>query len=70
MLDIWACGKFPARLNAMHIRYAFQGEFAKEKNMKTTDRLIAATADIWKKYNEHPFVMGLQNGTLDKAKFR
>lgn len=64
MLDLGA-GSGP-----MNHAFDLQGEFAKEKNMKTTDRLIAATADIWKKYNEHPFVMGLQNGTLDKAKFR
>lgn len=38
--------------------------------MKTTERLLAATGEIWKSYNEHPFVLGIQNGTLDKAKFR
>ena len=38
--------------------------------MKVTQRLLDATAEIWKAYNEHPFVKGIQNGTLDKAKFR
>ena len=26
--------------------------------MKTTERLLAATTEIWKSYNEHPFVLG------------
>lgn len=38
--------------------------------MKTTERLLNATKDIWKRYNEHPFVLGIENGTLDKEKFR
>lgn len=38
--------------------------------MNTVDRLLYATKDIWKAYNEHPFVLGIQNGTLDKEKFR
>lgn len=38
--------------------------------MQTTDFLLEATADIWAKYNEHPFVQGIENGTLDKEKFR
>ena len=38
--------------------------------MQTTDYLLEATAGIWAKYNEHPFVLGIQNGTLDKDKFR
>lgn len=38
--------------------------------MNTVDRLIAATTAIWNAYNEHPFVLGIQNGTLDKDKFR
>lgn len=38
--------------------------------MRTTERLLAATAEIWKAYNEHPFVLGIQNGTLEKEKFR
>ena len=38
--------------------------------MKTTERLLLAAKDIWRQYNFHPFVLGIQNGTLDKAKFR
>ena len=38
--------------------------------MKTTQRLLNATKGIWKAYNEHPFVMGIQNGTLARDKFR
>lgn len=38
--------------------------------MKTTERLLTATKDIWAAYSEHPFVLGLQNGTLDQEKFR
>ena len=38
--------------------------------MTTCEKLLAAAADIWEKYNSHPFVLGLQNGTLDREKFR
>ena len=38
--------------------------------MKTTERLLLAAKDIWQQYNQHPFVLGIQNGTLDKEKFR
>lgn len=38
--------------------------------MRTAERLLAATEEIWKAYNNHPFVLGIQNGTLDKEKFR
>ena len=38
--------------------------------MNTVERLLDATTEIWKAYNEHPFVLGIQNGTLDKEKFR
>ena len=38
--------------------------------MNTADKLLAAASEIWKAYNEHPFVLGIQNGTLDKEKFR
>ena len=38
--------------------------------MNLTERLLEATKDIWVSYNMHPFVMGIQNGTLDKDKFR
>ncbi len=38
--------------------------------MKTTQRLLAAAKEIWDGYNDHPFVLGLQDGTLDREKFR
>ena len=38
--------------------------------MKTTEQLLLATKDIWQQYNQHPFVLGIQDGTLDKEKFR
>ena len=38
--------------------------------MRTVDRLLAAAEGIWKAYNDHPFVLGIQDGTLDKEKFR
>ena len=39
-------------------------------NRNTTEILLEATSEIWKAYNEHPFVLGIQNGTLKKDKFR
>lgn len=38
--------------------------------MKTSERLLNATKYIWAAYNEHPFVLGIQNGTLERDKFR
>lgn len=38
--------------------------------MTVTDRLLAAARPIWDRYNDHPFVKGLEDGTLDKDKFR
>lgn len=38
--------------------------------MKTTERLLSAAKDIWEAYSEHPFVLGLQDGTLDRDKFK
>ena len=38
--------------------------------MKTTERLLAAAKDIWAAYNEHPFVLGIQDGTLAWEKFK
>lgn len=38
--------------------------------MKTTERLLTETKEIWDAYNTHPFVEGIKNGTLDKEKFR
>ncbi len=38
--------------------------------MKTTERLLKVTKEIWASYNEHPFVLGLQDGSLDQNKFK
>lgn len=38
--------------------------------MKTVEYLLKATAEIWNSYYEHPFVKGIENGTLNKEKFR
>jgi len=38
--------------------------------MTTVERMLSAATEIWKEYNQHPFVLGIQNGTLDKDKFR
>ena len=38
--------------------------------MAVVDRLLAAARPIWDRYNEHPFVKGIEDGTLDKEKFR
>ena len=38
--------------------------------MKLSDQMSAAVNDIWAEYYTHPFVRGIENGTLDKEKFR
>lgn len=38
--------------------------------MTTIKRLLDATKAIWHQYNEHPFVKGIEDGSLDKEKFR
>ncbi len=38
--------------------------------MKMMDRLLAASGDIWRGYHDHPFVRGIQDGTLERDKFR
>ncbi len=38
--------------------------------MKTTERLLSAAKEIWDAYNKHPFVLGIQDGMLDREKFR
>lgn len=39
-------------------------------NMKTTQRLLDASKEIWAGYHTHPFVRGIATGTLDQEKFR
>lgn len=38
--------------------------------MKTTDKMLETTKELWKSYNEHLFVQGIQNGSLAKDKFK
>ena len=38
--------------------------------MNTVKRMLSAASEIWKLYNRHPFVMGIEDGSLDKDKFR
>lgn len=38
--------------------------------MTFKNRLFSAVEDIWAEYNSHPFVKGIENGTLDKEKFK
>lgn len=38
--------------------------------MGTTQQLLDYAAGVWAAYNEHPFVLGIQNGTLEREKFR
>ena len=34
--------------------------------MKTTDKMLEATKELWKSYNEHPFVKGRQDAKVVK----
>ncbi|MGL4951879.1 MAG: thiaminase II [Mycoplasma sp.] len=38
--------------------------------MNTVNKLMKSSKEIWEKYNSHPFVKGIENGTLDYKKFR
>ncbi len=38
--------------------------------MTTTDKLLEATKEIWESYYVHPFVKGIETGTLAREKFR
>lgn len=40
------------------------------ENHTVTERLLASASDIWGEYMRHPFVLGLQNGTLPRENFR
>ncbi len=37
---------------------------------KTTQHLLDAAREIWAAYNRHPFVLGIEDGSLDREKFR
>lgn len=38
--------------------------------MTTVTRLLAKSQEIWAQYYAHPFVLGMQEGTLEREKFR
>lgn len=38
--------------------------------MKVTKEMLEATKGIWNQYNEYPFVKGIEDGSLDKDKFK
>ncbi len=38
--------------------------------MKVFDMLLESAKEIWDQYNSHPFVSGIENGTLDEEKFK
>lgn len=38
--------------------------------MNTVERLLTVAKPIWDRYNDHSFVKGIEDGTLDKDKFR
>ncbi|MBQ3390912.1 MAG: thiaminase II [Clostridia bacterium] len=38
--------------------------------MTTTERLLEAAKEIWEQFPRHPFLVGIQKGTLDREKFR
>ena len=35
--------------------------------LKITERLLSPSKDIWEACHEHPFVLGIQDGTLDRG---
>ena len=39
-------------------------------DLSTTQRLIDASQDVWDRYLEHPFILGIQDGTLDRERFK
>lgn len=55
----------------MNHAFCLTGKFAgknEQKDIRGT--LMASVSDIWPEYNNHPFVRGIETGTLDPQKFR
>ena len=44
------------------------GKFAERRNLRAF--LTDSVSDIWPEYNNHPFVKGIETGTLDREKFK
>ena len=62
MLDLGkGCGPM------MH-SFSLSGKFSRDRDI--VSRLMDSVADIWPEYNNHPFVRGIETGTLDPEKFR
>ena len=51
----------------MH-NFCLTGKFAQKRDLRGI--LMASVSDMWPEYNNHPFVRGLETGTLDPQKFR
>ena len=52
----------------MNHAFCLSGKFARDKTLR--EYLMAGVSDIWHEYNNHPFVKGIETGSLDPAKFR
>lgn len=52
------------------MKHAFNltGKFSQNKGIVA--RFMDSVSDIWPEYNNHPFVKGMETGTLDPEKFR
>ncbi len=62
MLDLGkGCGPMKHSFN-------LTGKFARDRGI--ISRLMGSVSDIWPEYNNHPFVKGIETGTLDPEKFR
>ena len=52
----------------MNHAFNLTGKFSESQSL--LDRLMNSVKDIWPEYNNHPFVKGIETGTLDKNKFK
>ena len=52
----------------MNHAFCLSGKFAGKRDIRGI--LMASVSDIWPEYNNHPFVRGIETGTLDPQKFR
>ena len=48
--------------------FSLTGKFSQSRSIVA--RLMDSVSDFWSSYNAHPFVKGIETGTLDPAKFR
>ena len=62
MLDLGSgCGP-------MHHAFNLTGKFSRRQSIVA--HLMSSVSDFWHDYNNHPFVKGIETGTLEPAKFR